>query len=169
MSETIEARKVVTLSYVLSDSEGKELERRDDDTPLHYLHGAFNIVDGLEEALAGKSEGDEFEVEVPPEKGYGTERRKPIRIPRSSFDKDMELKPGTGFHMGGPQGQPVPLWIKKVQGPTVVCSPDHPYTAKTLHFTGKVLGVRDASEEELAHGHVHGPGGHHHDGDDADG
>ena len=163
--------KVVSLTYTLSDPSGRELERSADDAPLVYLHGAKNIVPGLEKELTGKESGDEFQAVVSPEQGYGPRRGlKPVRIPRSRFPQDAEVKAGMAFMFRGPQGQPMPVWVKKLQGPTVVCSVEHPFAGVELHFRGKILEVRDASPEELEHGHAHGPGGHDHghdhDGDD---
>lgn len=155
-------KKVVTLTYTLSDPNGKELERSAEDSPLTYLHGAKNIVPGLERELTGKSVGDEFQAVVAPEDGYGPKRGlKPVRLPRSKFAKDAELAPGVAFMTQGPQGQPMPLWIKKIQGPTVVCSVEHPFAGVELHFRGKITDIRDATDEEIEHGHAHGPGGAH--------
>ncbi|NIR38744.1 MAG: peptidylprolyl isomerase [Actinobacteria bacterium] len=155
-------QKVVTLTYTLSDPNGKELERSAEDSPLTYLHGAKNIVPGLEKELTGKEVGDDFQAVVAPEDGYGPKRGlKPVRLPRSKFAKDAELKPGIAFMTQGPQGQSMPLWIKKVQGPTVVCSVEHPFAGLELHFRGKIVDIRDATEEEVEHGHAHGPGSAH--------
>tara|TARA_B100001750_G_C15473066_1_gene580945 strand:+ start:1074 stop:1568 length:495 start_codon:yes stop_codon:yes gene_type:complete len=160
----VENEKVVTLSYTLFDPSGRELERSAEDQPLVYLHGAKNIVPGLEKELTGKEAGDEFQAVVSPEQGYGPKRGlKPVRVPRSSFEKDAKLEAGMAFMTRGPQGQPMPLWIKKVQGPTVVCSVEHPFAGVELHFRGKVVDVRDAAAEEIEHGHAHGPDGHGHD------
>lgn len=159
----VEDKKVVSISYTLSDPSGRELERSADDSPLVYLHGARNIVPGLEKELAGKAPGDEFQAVVSPEEGYGPKRGlKPVRLPRSSFAKDAKLEAGVAFMTRGPQGQPMPLWVKKVQGPTVICSVEHPFAGVELHFRGKVLEVREATEEEVEHGHAHGPDGHDH-------
>ncbi len=159
---TISADHVVTLRYVLTDSSGKELDKSGDD-PLEYLHGHHNIVPGLEEALAGKKVGDQLQVVVPPDKGYGRgSGRKPQRIPRSEFPKEADLKVGMQFGTRSPDGQMVPIWITKLQGPTVVVSMDHPLSGVELHFDVTIETVRAATEEELSHGHGHGHGGHGH-------
>jgi len=158
--------KDVYLDYVLTAPSGAEFERSGEDSPLVYLHGADNIVEGLEEALAGRSVGDELEVEVPPEKGYGVRRKvKAQRVPRSRFPKEAKVEKGTQFVMQGPDGKHFPVWVTKVMGKQVHLSPQHPMAGTTLCFEARIRDVRDATEEELAHGHPHGPGGHEHPGD----
>ncbi|HEY8429099.1 MAG TPA: peptidylprolyl isomerase [Sandaracinaceae bacterium] len=159
--------KVVSIDYRLTDTSGKELDRSAEGKPLVYLHGARNIVRGLEEALEGKKVGDTVEVTVPPEKGYGPRRNiKPQRILRSKFPQGAKIEKGARFIMGGPGGQPIPIWVTKVQGREVHVTPEHPLAGVTLCFTATVRDVRDATDEEKAHGHAHGPGGHHEDTDE---
>lgn len=164
-SVAIEDGKVVSIEYVLTDPSGQELDRSGEE-PLHYLHGGHNIVPGLEAALAGKTAGDSLRVEVPPAQGYGEKRKtKPQRVLRSHFPPDAQLERGAQFLMQGPDGRPFPIWITKVMGREVHISAEHPLAGVTLCFDVKVHSVRDATEEEMAHGHVHGPGGHHHHDD----
>ena len=160
---TVSAKKVVTIEYVLRDKKGEELDRSNPDAPMLYLHGARNIVPGLERQLEGKAVGDEVVAVVPPAEGYGEKdpRLKPMRIPRSQFPKDAQIRKGMQFMTRTEQGM-APLWVVKVQGPTVVVTAEHPLAGVELHFTVKILELRDATAEELEHGHVHGPGGHHH-------
>ncbi len=164
--------KVVSIEYVLRDPAGVELDRSSEGHPLTYLHGAQNIVPGLEEALTGKSIGDRVEARVPPEKGYGIKQNvKPQGILRSRFPEGAHLEKGVRFITQGPNGQPMPIWVTKVAGPTIYVSPEHPLAGVTLCFEATVREVRDATDEEKAHGHVHGPGGHHghDDGEDHEG
>lgn len=163
--ETVAADKVVSIDYVLTNPEGEELDRSADGTPLSYLHGAHNIVPGLEEALAGKRVGDSLQVEVPPEKGYGVRQKvKPQRVMRSKFPADATVEKGSRFLMQGADGRPIPIWVTKVQGREVHVTPQHPLAGVTLCFDVTVRDIRDATEEEKAHGHAHGPGGHGHGG-----
>lgn len=172
MSEQIiEDGKVVTIQYVLKDPSGQELDKSAEDAPLAYLHGAHNIVPGLEKELVGKKPGDKVQATVPPEEGYGIKRGKPQQIPKSRFPQDAQIRKGMSFMTESPDGRRMALWVTKVMGPMVTVTTDHPLAGVTLCFSVEVLEVRDATEEERAHGHVHGPGGHHHgddDGDDAD-
>jgi FKBP-type peptidyl-prolyl cis-trans isomerase SlyD len=158
----IAKNKVVKIKYVLRDGAGETLDESGDE-PLEYLHGAHNIVPGLEKQLEGKTVGDKLTAVVPPEEGYGPRHKvKPQQIPRSKFPPDAELEKGMGFTMRTDDGRRVPVWIAKIQGPTVYVDPNHPLAGETLHFDVEVVDVRDANEEEVAHGHPHGPGGHHH-------
>lgn len=167
MANVVEEKKVVTIEYVLTDKAGKELDRSAPDKPMLYLHGAHNIVPGLEKELTGKAPGDSFEAVVSPEQGYGPKQKvKDIRMPRSAFPADAPLARGMQFITETERGN-MPLWVKKVQGPTIIVTPLHPLAGVELHFSGKVVEIRDASEEEIAHGHAHGPGGHHHGEEEA--
>ena len=159
--------KVVSIDYVLTDTGGKELDRSTEGAPLVYLHGAHGIVPGLEEALAGKAVGDRVEVRIPPEKAYGPKRNvKPQEVLRSRFPAEANVVKGAQFVTQGPNGQPVPIWVTKVQGRSIYVTPEHPLAGVTLCFDVTIREVRDATEEEKAHGHAHGPGGHHdHDHD----
>ncbi|MBZ0115462.1 MAG: FKBP-type peptidyl-prolyl cis-trans isomerase [Sandaracinaceae bacterium] len=161
--------KVVSIDYVLTDPSGTELDRSREGHPLVYLHGGGNIVPGLEEALEGKVAGDRVEARVPPEKGYGPKQNiKPRALLRSNFPPDVHVAKGSRFIMRGPEGEPMPIWVTKVQGRDVYVTPQHPLAGVTLCFAVTVREVRDATDEEKAHGHVHGPGGHHHGGHEHD-
>jgi FKBP-type peptidyl-prolyl cis-trans isomerase SlyD len=155
--------KVVSIDYVLTDTSGNELDRSPEGEHLVYLHGAQGIVPGLEEALAGKSVGDRVEVRVPPEKGYGPKRKvKAQEVLRSRFPAEAQVVKGARFMTEGPEGRPMPIWVTKVQGRTIHVSPEHPLAGVTLCFDVTVREVRDATDEEVAHGHAHGPHGHGH-------
>jgi FKBP-type peptidyl-prolyl cis-trans isomerase SlyD len=167
-TSTVATDKVVSIHYVLKGDDGQELDRSEEGEPLEYLHGHHNIVPGLEAALDGKTIGDKVDVRVPPSQGYGERVGKPQQIPRSRFPKDVPIEKGMQFFSQGPKGEPVPVWVTKVMGPTVTIDPNHPLAGENLNFAVEVLGVRDATAEELEHGHVHGPHGHHHHDDEED-
>jgi FKBP-type peptidyl-prolyl cis-trans isomerase SlyD len=157
----IESRKVVTLQYTLTDEAGDVLDTSEGGEPLVYLHGSGNIIPGLESALAGKDEGESLKVTVAPEDGYGDRDEDLMQtVPKSRFG-DEELEVGMQFQARGPEG-PVLLTVVGVVDDTVTLDANHPLAGKTLSFDVTVLAVRDATLEELTHGHVHGPGGHHH-------
>ena len=157
----IENRKVVTLDYTLTDESGDVLDTSKGGDPLVYLHGAGNIVPGLEVALNGKDEGDSFKVIVEPPEGYGERDEELLQtVPKDRLG-DEKLEVGMQFQATGPEG-PTLLTVVSVQGDQVTLDANHPLAGKTLAFDVTVIAVRDATLEELTHGHVHGEGGHHH-------
>ncbi len=165
---SVAADKVVSIHYVLTSDDGSELDRSGEGEPLEYLHGHHNIVPGLEEALAGKGVGEKVAVRVPPEKGYGQRVGKPQQIPRSKFPKDVDIAKGMQFFSQGPKGEPIPVWVTKVMGQVVTIDTNHPLAGENLNFSVEIVAIREATAEELQHGHVHGPHGHHHHDDEDD-
>nr|WP_196158660.1 peptidylprolyl isomerase [Reinekea sp. G2M2-21] len=158
----IEENKVVSLNYTVKDEHGEVIDTSEGGDPLTYLHGANNIISGLEAALVGKAAGDSFDTVVAPADGYGEYNEEMVQVvPRSAFEGVESIEPGMVF-TAQTQGGPVQLMVTGVEEDDITVDPNHPLAGKTLHFTGSVVEVRDATEEELAHGHVHGPGGHHH-------
>ena len=155
-------RTVATFHYTLTDAAGKVIDSSDGREPLSYLHGAGNIVPGLEKEMSGKQQGDVFNVVVAPEEGYGMPNPMMIQVvPHESFQGVDTLEVGMEFQAQTPQG-PMSVAIAKIDGDEVTVDGNHPLAGQTLHFAIEVTEVRDASLEELTHGHVHGPGGHHH-------
>ncbi|HHH47101.1 MAG TPA: peptidylprolyl isomerase [Thiotrichales bacterium] len=149
-------QKVVTLNYVLKDDEGNTMDASQDGT-FSYLHGAQNIIPGLENALTGKQPGDTFSVAIPAAEAYG--ERDPGRIqavPREMFPADIDIQPGMQFQAQGPEGQTMMVTVAEVREDVVVVDGNHPLAGVALNFEVEVVDVRDATAEELAHGHVHG-------------
>jgi FKBP-type peptidyl-prolyl cis-trans isomerase SlyD len=159
--EQIEAGKVVTMRYALTGPDGKVLDESDDEG-MDYLHGADNIVPGLEKQLVGHIVGDTLTAVVSPEEGYGQRKGSPQMIPRSSFPDDVELEVGMEFEAEGPNGEPLPLWITAVTATEVEIDRNHPLAGMELKFEVEIVAIRAASDEEKAHGHPHGPDGHGH-------
>lgn len=158
----IQQNSVVTLHYTLKDNDGNIIDQSDDGSFL-YLHGAMNIIPGLENALTGKSAGDEFSVKVSPQEGYGEKDEARIQeVPKEMFDNADEIQPGVQFHAQGPDGSAVVVTVVEVKDEAVVIDGNHALAGKDLNFAVKVVDVREASEEEISHGHVHGPHGHAH-------
>lgn len=162
MSNKVKANKVVTLSYTLRDDEGEVIDESQEGNPLLYLHGARNIVPGLEEKLEGAAEGEKVEATVPPEKGYGMRIGEPQEVPRRLFPADAQLAPGMQVVAHDDQGRQIPFFIIGIGEDTVTIDPNHPLAGETLHFEVKVESLRDATEEEIEHGHPHGVGEHDH-------
>jgi len=162
---TITAKKVASIHYILTDDEGGEIDSSRGHEPMTYLHGADNIVPGLEKELEGKKVGDQLEVVVAPEEGYGPESGAPPQpVPRDAFE-GVEPQPGTPLVVESEEGEQMQLWIVDVNDETVTLTPDHPLAGVTLHFKVEVMEVRDATEEELEHGHVHTGDEHEHEHD----
>ncbi|MDA3915330.1 peptidylprolyl isomerase [Oleiagrimonas sp.] len=154
-------RTVASFHYTLTNEGGDVIDTSREREPLAYLHGAGNIVPGLEKAMAGRTEGDTFKVEVTPDEGYGPRHDELVQtLPKSSFQGAPEPKPGMQFQGQGPQG-PVMVVVTEVEGDQVTIDGNHPLAGKTLNFDIEVTEVRSANEEELTHGHVHGAGGEH--------
>jgi FKBP-type peptidyl-prolyl cis-trans isomerase SlyD len=167
MSEPLIADgQVVVMHYTLRADDGEVLDASTPDDPMAYLHGADNIVPGLEKALAGKAVGFKGKVMVSPAEGYGErEDEEPDALPRNAFPPDMEIEAGMTFMAEGPNDEHAPIWVVAVEGDQVIVDSQHPLAGKTLHFEVEVIAIRAATADELAHGHPHGPDGHghHHD------
>ena len=158
----IEENKVVTLQYNVQDSDGILIDSSEANDPLVYLHGGHNIISGLESALLGKASGDEFDVVIEPLDAYGEHDEALVQVvPKSAFEGVEQIEPGMVFTADTPNGQ-MQLTVTAMDGDDITIDPNHPLAGKTLHFTGSITEVRDATEEELEHGHVHGAGGHQH-------
>lgn len=157
----IAKEKVAAIHYTLTDNKGTVLDSSKGREPLHYIQGIGNLIPGMEEGLEGKSKGDKFIINVGPEKGYGVRDEKQIqKVPRSAFG-GQEIKKGMQFSAGGNHGSQV-VTVTEVGPDTVTIDANHPLAGVELNFDVEVMEVRNATSEELAHGHVHGPGGHHH-------
>lgn len=161
-SMQIESNSVVTLHYTLKDNDGEIIDQSDDGSFL-YLHGAMNIIPGLENALSGKSAGDELSVKVSPQDGYGEKQEDQIQqVPKDMFDNIDEIKQGVQFHAQSPEGEAVVVTVIEVKDDVVVIDGNHALAGVELNFEVKIVDVREASAEEIEHGHVHGPHGHQH-------
>lgn len=154
----ISKHKVAAIHYTLTNNEGKVLDSSQGREPLHYIQGIGNLIPGMEEGLEGKKQGDKFNLKVSPEKGYGIKDEKMIqRVPRSAFGSG-EIKKGMQFQTN--HGQVVT--VAEVGLNEITVDANHPLAGVELNFAVEVMSIREATADELAHGHVHGPGGHHH-------
>jgi FKBP-type peptidyl-prolyl cis-trans isomerase SlyD len=164
--------KVVSVHYVLRvDHEGEKVvaDKSELDAPLKYLHGGGMLLPDFEGSLEGLQAGDTFEFSITAERGYGLRNDQDIvAIPLDSF-KDEEgnideqmVRPGSVLPMVDQQGNRFQGIVVDVTPDQVIMDFNHPLAGKDLHFSGSVAEVRDASAEEIDHGHVHGEGGHHH-------
>lgn len=154
---------VVAIDYTLRNEEGEVLDSSEGAQPLAYLHGAANIIPGLEQALAGKRAGDELEVSVEPEDAYGEYSLEMVAtLSRNMFEGVDELQVGMQFHASAPDGGMQVVTIRDIEGDQVTVDGNHPLAGQRLNFKVKVIDVRAATKEELEHGHAHGEGGHQH-------
>lgn len=154
----ITKNKVASIHYTLRDNEGTIIDSSEGRDPLHYLHGAGNLIMGMEEGLEGKSKGDKFNLKIAPEKGYGEKDSNLVQqVPRSAFG-GQEVK--TGMRFSTNQGGVVTVTNVGLESITV--DGNHPLAGVELNFSVEIMDVRNATSEEISHGHVHGPGGHHH-------
>jgi FKBP-type peptidyl-prolyl cis-trans isomerase SlyD len=158
----IGARCVAYIHYTLTNTAGEVLDSSSGGEPLAYLHGAGNIIPGLEQALEGKSSGDKLTVNVPAKDAYG-ERNEGLvqQVPRRAFQGVADIQPGMQFHADSSHG-PMRVQVTAVSGDMVTVDGNHLLAGQDLTFEVEITQVRDATLEELQHGHVHGPGGHSH-------
>lgn len=154
---------VVEVEYTLRTDGGEILDQSGPGEPLSYLHGAQNIVPGLESGLLGRGVGERLTVRVAPAEAYGERAEESTRnIPRSAFPQRMNLVPEAQLILADESGERFPVWITEVGPEVVTVDLNHPLAGMYLNFEVLVVSVRTATDEELAHGHPHGPGGHHH-------
>lgn len=159
----IEENRVVSISYHLNEEQGELLEQSEDGIPMAYLHGHSNILEGLETALEGHAVGDEVSITLPPEKAYGpvhegAQQKVPIKHLAGQYKR---LLPGMLVKVNTERGVRDAKVIKAGRF-MVDIDTNHPFAGKTLTFTVVVRDIRDATPEEIAHGHAHGLGGHQH-------
>jgi FKBP-type peptidyl-prolyl cis-trans isomerase SlyD len=153
---------VASFHYTLTDSTGKVLDSSEGQEPLSYLHGAGNIIPGLESALLGKTTGDKLSVAVVAAEAYGERDDTMVQeLPTSMFSGVDQIEVGMEFHAETEHGLQV-VTVTSVENDTVTIDGNHPLAGVDLNFEVEVTEVRDASQEELTHGHAHGAGGHHH-------
>jgi FKBP-type peptidyl-prolyl cis-trans isomerase SlyD len=154
----ITKHKVAAIHYTLTDNDGNILDSSAGREPLSYIHGIGNLIPGMEEGLEGKTQGEKFNIKVSPEKGYGVKSNDLLQeVPKSAFG-DQKVEVGMQFqtNRGGV------VTVTKVGLETITVDANHPLAGVELNFDVEVLEIRNATEDELAHGHVHGPGGHQH-------
>lgn len=158
----IAEHKVVSINYTLTDPSGAVLDSSTQGDPLVYIHGLGQLITGLENALTGKAAGDAFKVTVAPQDAYGLrdEALKQI-VPRDRFEFDADIQVGMRFQSPTDDGEEF-VTVTHVDNQNITVDANHPLAGVRLTFDVEVVAVRDASAEELSHGHVHGPGGHHH-------
>ncbi len=159
---TIAPDTVVQFHYRLSQADGPELENSQPGEPMAYLHGHGAMLPAVEQALVGKSAGEHVSITLPPEQAYGLRREgAEQRVPIKHLLYKGKLRPGMAVKVSTQHG-PRDVLVVKVGRFTADVDTNHPFAGMTLTFDIDIVAVREASAEEISHGHVHGPGGHHH-------
>ena len=156
MALSISDNLVVSMHYKLTDDDGNVLDSSEGSEPLAYLHGTGNIIPGLEKALVGKVEGDSLKVRVEPAEGYGEAMPELIQtVEKAAFQGVETVEAGMAFEAQAQDGSAQRIVVKKVEGDQVTIDANHPLAGVVLHFDVEIVGVRQATEEEISHGHVH--------------
>ena len=152
----IAEQSVVSIHYTLTNDAGETLDTSDGREPLVYLHGAQNIIPGLENELTGKSVGDSFDVTIQPENAYGTVNPELVQtVPHSAFEGVEKVEPGMQFQARGDDGETQVITVTEVADSSVTVDGNHPLAGQVLNFSIRVEKVREATEDEIAHGHLH--------------
>ena len=151
---TIKEQKAVASRYTLKDETGEILDTNVDTAPLEYLHGAGNLIPGLEKELEGKNVGDKIQAVISPEDAYGSFNEDLVQdVPLTQFDQPDQAKPGNQFHFDGPNGVGIAT-VVSVDDKNVKVDLNHPLVDKTLNFDVEVLTIRDASQDEIDNGYI---------------
>jgi FKBP-type peptidyl-prolyl cis-trans isomerase SlyD len=153
---------VVTIHYTLRNDADKVIDSSAAGEPLAYLHGHGNLIPGLERELTGRDAGERLKVRIPPAEGYGEYDRALVqKVPRRALKGIANLRVGMRLQAGTDHGHR-PVTVTQIAGDMVTLDGNHPLAGQNLNFEVEITAVRAATAEELAHGHVHGAGGHHH-------
>jgi FKBP-type peptidyl-prolyl cis-trans isomerase SlyD len=153
-------KTAVSFHYTLTNQDGEQLDSSIGSEPLVYLHGAGNIINGLEAALLGKQAGDTLVVTIPPEDAYGVIDENMVQVVARSMFEGMDIDVGMQFHADVSYGSGV-ITITAIDGDDITIDGNHPLAGEQLTFDVEIIDVRPATAEELAHGHIHGAGCHH--------
>lgn len=156
MSLPIGDATIVSIHYKLTDTEGAVIDSSEGADPLKYLHGAGNIIPGLESALAGKTQGDSLQVVVSPDQGYGEHQPELVQVvPLSAFQGVDDVEVGMAFNAQGADGSERRIVVREVDGENITVDGNHELAGIDLHFSVDIVDVREATDEEKSHGHAH--------------
>ena len=158
-----EANRVITIDYTLKDDDDQVIDTSEGREPLAFIQGIGQIIPGLEKALEGKQAGESVSISIPPEDAYGErDDSMVLNIPREQFEGADTIEPGMQFQAETDQGVQI-LTVLEAGDQEITVDGNHPLAGMNLNFDVSVVEVRDATQEELDHGHAHGAGGHQHD------
>ncbi len=162
MQETLKIRDghVVEIHYTLTNDAGEVIDSSENSAPLPYIHGKRNIVPGLEQKLSGKMIGEKFTAKVSPEEGYGPRHDSMVQaVPKSNFEHPDDIEIGAHFQVQTREGDVIVVTVKEITPDSVILDGNHPLAGVNLNFKVEVVSIREATEEELMHGHLHGGAG----------
>lgn len=160
---SVEMNKVITFNFTVKDKEGAVLDSSENKEPLSYLSGTNSILPKLEETLNGMIIGSIKNVKIAAGEAYGDYKEEAVQtVKKEQFPQEAQLVAGARYVANSPDGGQMPFVIKEVKENDVTVDFNHPLAGKDLEFDVELLDVRDATPEEMQHGHVHGPGGHNH-------
>ena len=158
----ISKNSVVSIDYILTDAKGEVLDRSSKGKPLQFIHGLGHLIPGLEKALEGKTAGESLKANIPHTEGYGPRDEDLMQsLPKDNFEEISDLKIGMELEAEGDEGIRI-ITVVGIEGDKVIVDGNHPLAGVDLTFDVNIVAVRAATNDELGHGHVHGPGGHHH-------
>lgn len=162
MTTKIDNNLVVSFNYTLKDADGNIIDQSPEGQPLPYLHGAGNIIPGLENALLGKTVGEKISVHVPAAQAYGEYNPDLVdTVPKEMFQGIDNIEVGMQFQAQTDHGVQI-VTVKAVENDEIVVDANFPLAGQDLNFDVEIVDIREATAEEIEHGHVHGVGGHHH-------
>ena len=162
MTLMIGQNSVVSMHYTLKNDDGEVMDSSNGKEPMVYLHGANNLIPGLEAELTGKTSGATFNASIPPDKAYGEQSDELIQvISKSMFEGVESIEPGMTFVAQGDGGAQRQVRVTQVEGDDVTIDANHPLAGQTLHFEVEVVDVREGTPQEIEHGHVHAGGEDH--------
>lgn len=152
----IQGKCVVSIAYILTNDEGQTLDASTDDQPMVYLHDSNSLIPGLEKELNGKTSGDQFKASIQPEDAYGPVNPEMVQqVPKEAFEGVDDIQAGMQFEAQGPEGQMQIVTIEEVGEEGVTINGNHPLAGQVLHFDVTIKEIREATAEEIEHGHVH--------------
>ena len=159
----LQEKKVIIFNYTLKDENGEMLDSTEKGGPFSFVTGNQQVLPGLEDALSRMIIGSKKNIKLAAADAYGEYDEGAVqKVKRNLFPEEAELEIGTSYFAHSPEGQHLQFIITEIEDDVITANFNHPLAGKDLEFDVELLDIRDATPEEISHGHVHGPGGHHH-------